>query len=407
MAAIPDLLFFQEGPGVRNTQYTTSGVKLINVANLQEGKVDLSTSDRFISEEEAYGKYKHFLVDDGDFIIASSGIQVDYFEKKMGFVSSSQLPLCMNTSTIRFKSLDNNRLNIRFFMYYLKTIQFKEQLSRLITGTAQLNFGPSHIKRINIPLPPLSIQQKIADVLDRASALIEKRKAQIEKLGLLVKSRFVEMFGDPVTNPMGWGEKTFNEVCEVIYRYPTFYGFSYVENGIPVVRIGDISENGEIIYRKDDYVHIESEVNAKYPITQLRMCDVLMAVRGDGSTVKRIGKVIDPELINANISPNLLLMRADNKIVTSNYFFTFVTSSGGQKRLEQYVTKTAKRTITARDVKTVLIPVPPLALQNRFAEFVRQADKSKSEMQRGLDKLEQLYKSLMQKCFSGEMITNG
>jgi len=133
------------------------------------------------------------------------------------------------------------------------------------------------------------------------------------------------------------------------------------------------------------------------------MFDVLMAVRGDGSTVKRIGKVIDPELINANISPNLLLMRADSKIVTSNYFFTFVTSSGGQKRLEQYVTKTAKKTITARDVKTVLIPVPPLALQNRFAEFVRQADKSKFEMQRGLDKLELLYKALMQKCFNGEV----
>ena len=80
-AKITDLLWFQEGPGVRNTQYTTSGVKLLNVANLVDGKVDLSTSDRYISEEEAYGKYKHFLVDSGDFIIASSGIQVDYFEK--------------------------------------------------------------------------------------------------------------------------------------------------------------------------------------------------------------------------------------------------------------------------------------------------------------------------------------
>ena len=75
---ISDLLFFQEGPGVRNTQYTQSGVKLLNVANLVNGKVDLSTSDRYISEDEAYGRYKHFLCDDGDFIIASSGIKVEY-----------------------------------------------------------------------------------------------------------------------------------------------------------------------------------------------------------------------------------------------------------------------------------------------------------------------------------------
>ena len=69
---LTDVVWFQEGPGVRNTQYTDSGVKLLNVANLVDGKVDLTTSSRYISKEEAYGKYKHFLVDQGDFIIASS-----------------------------------------------------------------------------------------------------------------------------------------------------------------------------------------------------------------------------------------------------------------------------------------------------------------------------------------------
>jgi type I restriction enzyme, S subunit len=68
---ISDLLFFQEGPGVRNHQYTTNGVKLLNVANLVNGRVDLSKSERYISHEEAYGKYKHFLVDEGAFFIMS------------------------------------------------------------------------------------------------------------------------------------------------------------------------------------------------------------------------------------------------------------------------------------------------------------------------------------------------
>lgn len=145
---ISDLLWFQEGPGVRNTQYTETGVKLLNVANLVDGKVDISNTSRYISKEEAYGKYKHFLVDEGDFIIASSGIKVEYFDKKMGFISADQLPLCMNTSTIRFKVLDNSKLDIRYFMYYLKSDEFKDQLSRQITGSAQLNFGPSHLKKM-------------------------------------------------------------------------------------------------------------------------------------------------------------------------------------------------------------------------------------------------------------------
>ena len=127
---ISDVLFFQEGPGVRNTQYTASGVKLLNVANLVDGYIDLSTSDRYISTDEAYGKYSHFLCDDGDFVVASSGIKVEYIDKKMGFVDSTMLPLCMNTSTIRFKVLDSQMINIRYFMYYLKSNDFKEQLSK-------------------------------------------------------------------------------------------------------------------------------------------------------------------------------------------------------------------------------------------------------------------------------------
>ena len=92
-AKLPDMVWFQEGPGVRKYQYTSSGVKLLNVANLHDGKLDLSNTNRFISKEEAYGRYKHFLVDSGDLIIASSGIKVESFDKKIGFVSKEHLPL--------------------------------------------------------------------------------------------------------------------------------------------------------------------------------------------------------------------------------------------------------------------------------------------------------------------------
>lgn len=192
--SIPELLFFQEGPGVRNTQYTESGIKLLNVANLVNGKVDISTSNRYISEEEAYGKYKHFLVDVGDFIVASSGIKVEYFDKKMGFVSPDQLPLCMNTSTIRFRTLDPNRLNIRYFMYFMKSNSFKQQLSKQITGSAQLNYGPSHLKKMYVPVIPIQDQFDIVDKLDRIHEIIEQRQQQLTELDNLIKSRFVLLF---------------------------------------------------------------------------------------------------------------------------------------------------------------------------------------------------------------------
>lgn len=186
-----DVVWFQEGPGIRLNQYTSTGVKLLNVSNLINGKIDLSTSDRYISKEEAYGKYKHFLVDENDFIIASSGIKVDYFEKKMGFVPKKDLPLCMNTSTIRFKSLNKTILDIRYFMYFLKSNEFKRQLNKQITGSAQLNFGPSHLKKMFIPLIPLLEQKKIVNILDKINSLINIQEDRIKAFDLLVKSRYL------------------------------------------------------------------------------------------------------------------------------------------------------------------------------------------------------------------------
>lgn len=192
MESIDKYVWYQEGPGVRKNQYTLEGIKLLNVANLVDGKIDLSTSARYISKEEATGKYKHFLADEGDLVIASSGIQVNYFDKKMGFIKQEHLPLCMNTSTIRFKVLDKNITNIRYFMYFLKSDIFKRQLQKLITGSAQLNFGPSHLQKIKIKMPSLENQNKEVNELDKVQEIIDIREKQIEQLDELIKSQFVE-----------------------------------------------------------------------------------------------------------------------------------------------------------------------------------------------------------------------
>jgi len=105
--SLSDVFWFQEGPGVRNWQFTSSGVKLLNVGNItKDGKVDLLRSERHISEDEAFGRYHHFLVDEGDLLMPSSGIPIEedgLLRTRSAFARSSDLPLCMNTSTIRFK----------------------------------------------------------------------------------------------------------------------------------------------------------------------------------------------------------------------------------------------------------------------------------------------------------------
>ena len=173
-------LWFQEGPGVRNHQFTETGIKLFNGTNIQFNKIDLTNTTTHISSEEAFGIYKHFLIDEGDLLIACSGISVDRFNEKIAFALSSHLPLCMNTSTMRFKVLDNHILDIRYFQYFMQSLLFKNQIRRQATGSAQLNFGPSHVGKCFVVIPSIEEQQKIAAVLSAADAetsTLEKKLA--------------------------------------------------------------------------------------------------------------------------------------------------------------------------------------------------------------------------------------
>jgi len=177
---LPDLVWFQEGPGVRNSQFTSSGVKLLNGTNIEDGKLILEKTDRYISENEAFGWYSHFLVDNGDILIACSGVTIDKFEEKVTVANSTHLPLCMNTSTMRFKII-SNALSKRYFFHFLKSKSFKQQIGGKATGSAQLNFGPSHVKMVEISLPTFEEQDNIATILSDMDAEISALESKLEK----------------------------------------------------------------------------------------------------------------------------------------------------------------------------------------------------------------------------------
>ena len=367
---IADVFFFQEGPGVRNTQYTTSGVKLLNVANLVDGKVDLSKSDRYISEEEAYGKYRHFLCDDGDFVIASSGIKVEYIDKKMGFVDASMLPLCMNTSTIRFKVLDENQLRIRYFMYYLKSKHFKEQLTKQITGSAQLNYGPSHLKKMIMPLIDITVQDEIISCMDKLQSIIETRQRELIELDRLMKARFVEMFGDYINE----GGKPLSELATITGGLTKNSKRNTFNLKMPYLRVAnvffnrlDLNEILEIGVREDEIGK-----------TLLEAGDLLF-VEGNGS-IEQIGRVaIWDGSINQILHQNhLIKARFHKKTILPEYaLFYFMSQEGRQQIISKSVSTSGLNTLSVNKISSLILPMPPIELQERFAAFVTQVNKSK------------------------------
>ncbi len=189
---LSEVCWFQEGPGVRNTQFTSSGIKLLNGTNIYRGAVHLESTDRFISEKVAFGSYAHFLADRGDIIIACSGITIDRFDEKVAFVKEEHLPLCMNTSTMRFKVF-NDFLLANFLYHLLMSDVFKKQIGVQATGSAQLNFGPSHVANVVVALPELKEQHTIANILTDMDAEISALEQKRDKIRALKQGMMQEL----------------------------------------------------------------------------------------------------------------------------------------------------------------------------------------------------------------------
>ena len=387
---INDYLFFQEGPGVRNYQYTTSGVKLLNVSNLVDGNLDLSNSNRYISNEEAYGKYKHFLCDVGDLIIASSGIKADYFDKKMGFVKEEMLPLCMNTSTIRFKLLNESDMNIKYFMYYLKSGHFRKQLEYNLTGSAQLNFGPSHLKKMKFIYHDILKQKEIVEKLDSISNMIKFKKEQLLKLDVLIKSQFVEMFG---TNKKS--------------KYP----YESLEN--LTLKITDGKHGGckgeknsgyyfvgatEIYNNKINY-QTAKEITKNDFEKDYKRCDLKnndFVIVNTGATIGK-SAIVNSDLADYTLlQKSVALIRTKQELINPIYLKYCYDANPDMYNKGNGC---ARINLLLSQIKETMIPVPPIELQNKFAQIVEQIDKQKFEFEKSLKKLEELQASLMQEYF--------
>ncbi|WP_074787932.1 restriction endonuclease subunit S [Roseovarius tolerans] len=209
---LPEMAWFQEGPGLRNWQFTRSGMKVINVTNLENGFLNLDRTERHISLEEFSKMYMHFAVDDTDIVMASSGNSYG----KSSIVRARDLPLVMNTSVIRFKPLKS--CDYAYLWILLNSDLFKEQIDLMITGGAQPNFGPYHLRRIEVPAPPLPEQRAIAGALSDADGLIAALEGVIAKKRDLKQAAMQQLLTGKTRLPGfsgDWEVKRLGELCSM------------------------------------------------------------------------------------------------------------------------------------------------------------------------------------------------
>jgi len=189
---IEEVALFQEGPGIRSYEYDSSpdAYPIINVRCVKDGYIDLSDG-RSVKKQLAEGQWKHFQILENDILFTISGTI-----GRSAIVKQSDLPLLMNTSVIRFRTLDEKILMNKFLYAYLNTPTFIATLKAMSTGAAQQNVGPSHIKQISIVVPPLEEQKRIVAELESEQKIIDANKRIIEIYKQKIKFKIAEVWGE-------------------------------------------------------------------------------------------------------------------------------------------------------------------------------------------------------------------
>ncbi len=175
------IVFFQEGPGLRKWQFSESGIPFLNIRTFENGSINKSKC-QFVKMDEFKGKYEHFLLNEGDIVVSSSGTL-----GKVATIQSGDLPLMLNTSTIRFRSIDPSILNQDFLRFYLQSQHFFRQIESAKTGSAILNYGPSHLKQMNIVIPPLPEQHRLVAKLEKLLGKVEACKKRLDRIPIILK----------------------------------------------------------------------------------------------------------------------------------------------------------------------------------------------------------------------------
>lgn len=290
-----------------------------------------------------------------------------------------------------FKVSDS--LDQQYLYYYLKSDKCLYFIKQLASGSVRDNLRFSALREFLIPDISLEEQKQVVKILDRVSDLISEQKFQLTKLDELVKSRFIELFGDPETNPYGWESATVGDVCSSIVRGP--FGSALKKEFFV--------EPDETTYKVYEQKHAiqKSATIGTYYITAEKFhelqrfeCvagDVLMSCSGTMGELYQLPEGCEKGLINQALCKFTL-----NKKILPIVFLTYMKQTIGNLETKG---SGIQNIAAVSYVKAMPINLAPMEVQEQFATFVEQTDKSKLAVKQSLEKLEMLKKSLMQKYF--------
>lgn len=371
---LPDVCTIQYGFPFDSAKFSlTEGMPLIRIRDVMRGYSETFTTEKYKDEYIVYPD--DLLIGmDGEFNIAKWG----------------KTPALLNQRVCRLIPGPDIEKN---FLFYFMPAALKRIEEKTPFVTVK-HLSAKELNKIEIPLPPLEEQRRIAAVLDKVSGLITKRREQLDKLDELVKARFVEMFGDPVSNPHQYPISQLSEYIEFLTSGSRGWSQYFSDDGEYFITIKNV-KNCSISL--EDVQYIKPPDNAEAVRTKVKDGDLLISITAD---LGRTG-VVTKEIADhgAYINQHLTCIRLNREKLNPLYVAYYMESPAGKMQFNAKNQAGVKAGLNFNAINSLKLVVPPLEKQGLFVEFVSQTNKSKLTIQQSLDKLEVLKKALMQQYF--------
>ena len=355
-------------------------VKLGELVSIQTGKLDANAAVvggkyPFFTTAKEISWINDYVYDDEVVLVAGNGdLNVKYYKGK--FNAYQRTYILSNNSNVRMK-----------YLYYFLDKYIKVLRHQSIGGVIKY-IKLNNLSNAQVPMMSIPEQEKIIKNLEKIDYLISKKSQQYTELSKLVKSRFNEMFGDPVLNDMGWEIETLDKVGTIgrgVSKYRPRNASELFGGIYPFIQTGDVANSGNYIV---DYHSTYSEFGLK----QSKLWDKGTLCITIAANIAKTSILAFDSCFPDSIVGFIPGERTNNMFI--HYWFSYF-----QKMLESQAPESAQKNINLKILSELKVILPPLALQNEFADFVAQVDKSQLAIQKSLEELETLKKSLMQEYF--------
>ncbi len=362
---------------------SSDGINWIKIGDTDDSMYITKTAQKIRPE----GMKKSRYVQPGDFLLSNS--------MSFGRPYILKIDGCIHDGWLVLRDKDA-LFDKRFLYYYLSAESTYMKFKGMAVGGVVNNLNSEMVRKVTVPVPPKTEQSVIADRLDIVNTIISFRQQQLAKLDELVKARFVEMFGDMLLNPMAWPEvalETLADIVSGITKGRKVKEQTLVE--VPYMAVSNVKD-GYI-----DWTTVKTILATEREIEQYCLFpdDVLMTEGGDPDKVGR-GAIIKEPLENCIHQNHIFRVRLDKGKILPTFFTEYLQ----HQKAKRYFLGCAKQTtgiasINMKQLKALAVLLPPLDLQQKFDEFVRQVELVSCSIQNYLEQMETLKKALMQQYF--------